>query len=89
MSHTGLLTCSLAVAEQRGAAERPVLGRLDAAQTHREDVVQVCAARLFVNGTGVKAEAAFTVGHVGADGVNVHHGQRSEQHLKHHGKHSL
>ena len=60
---------SLAVAEQRRAAQRPVLRRLNAPQLQREDEVQVGAARFLVNWTRVKAERPagrpLTVGHVG------------------------
>lgn len=62
---------SLAVAEQRGASQRPALGRLHAPQLQGEDEVQVGASRLLVDGTRVQADrpsaarGTLTVGHVG------------------------
>lgn len=81
---------SLAVAEQRGASQRPVLGRPDAPQAQPEDKVQVGATRLLVDGTRVQRDRPSpatrgppAVGHVGrADGVDVDHREGGEEDLR-------
>lgn len=83
------VTASLAVAEQRGTSQRPVLDRLNAPQLQREDEVQVGPTWLLVDRTGVQgdrpATAAvwpLTVSHVGrADGVDVDHREGGEEDL--------
>lgn len=80
---------SLAVAEQRGASQRPVLRRLDAPQLQREDEVQVGPTWFLIDRTRVQADRPPTaglspiVGHVGwADGVDVDHGEGGEEDLR-------
>ena len=63
---------SLAVAEQRGPPQGPVLGGLQAPQLQKEDEVEVGATRFLIDRTGVQADRPPTpaggqlaVGHVG------------------------
>lgn len=83
------VTASLAVAEQRGTSQRPVLGRLNAPQLQREDEIQVGPTWLLVDRTRVQGDRPatatlwpLTVSHVGrADGIDVDHREGGEEDL--------
>ena len=75
---------SLAVTEQGGATQRPVVRLLAGAQRQLEDVGEVGASGFLVHGTRVQVHGGRRRRPLAVDcahGVHMHHGQRREEDL--------